>query len=199
VNVKWTPIHTFNNEPLSATGWGGAAQADNTRQTIIVRSFACENNTTLYNAYRLNITANHQSSPLHVQLSLWEMQGYGVAPESMLMVEGSPVGVGKVEPSFGQYNNVASGSNFTASATAVWTNLAENTLAVPPGWEVFEWDDGLEVLRVRAPGRGGPDFMDVRGQQFVQRHGCRERERDGRGLAQCHEHRDAHRGAGHGL
>jgi hypothetical protein len=70
------------------------------------------------------------------------MQGHsGYTPVSRLVVEGSPEGVGNVDPPFGWHVDIAPGSNLTASADSVWTNAAKDKIAVPTGWEAFKWDE----------------------------------------------------------
>ena len=104
-------------------------------------SFPCEQNVIPYNAYRLNILANAGAGD-RIQFSEWEMQGHsGYSRASVLVVEGEPQGLGEVEPPFGNFGGLEPGTNIAASAKAVWTNTAENVIAVPAGWGVSFWDD----------------------------------------------------------
>ena len=84
------------------------------------------------------IRASYQSEMGVPGFAAYEM----VEDETLLVVEGSPFGVGNVEPAFGWHNGVAAGSNITASAS-LWLNAAGDILAVPMRWERYE--DGASL------------------------------------------------------
>ena len=60
-----------------------------------------------------------------------------------LRISGSPAGFGEADPPFDIYWPLATGSNFTATASQIWTNaVTQKTVAAVTGWEV--WTNNLE-------------------------------------------------------
>jgi len=57
-----------------------------------------------------------------------------------LVVDGNPKGVGEADPAFGMHWDYPASTSFTATASAVWTNPAENTIALATGWEFYEFN-----------------------------------------------------------
>ncbi|MCL1887532.1 MAG: PKD domain-containing protein, partial [Kiritimatiellaeota bacterium] len=104
-------------------------------------SFSCENNLAAYNAYRLNISASCDRGVV-IQFGEWTMQGHsGLPSESVLVVEGSPPGVGAVVPPFGRHIGIEPLSNIAAHVVSpVWTNSVTNVIAAVTGWETFYFD-----------------------------------------------------------
>ena len=83
--------------------------------------------------FKMSHLAADKGSSLHI---------YAVTNEELPGVDGveivgSPEGVGEAAPPFGWLDGVAAGSNFIASASAVWTNVAGNVTAAAVGWESF--------------------------------------------------------------
>ena len=61
--------------------------------------------------------------------------------DSMLKIEGEPLGVGVADPAFGWLSGIAAGSNFTVSVGEAWTNDTQDVAAIATGWRT-EKDDG---------------------------------------------------------